>query len=245
MTLYRFDGAPYQCVKFMQSIIGLVGNITGFEVYYHTEDIPDNYKGIPNVYYYEGEKRFTEVEYYLILHNENQDITVLLGGGNCGYSGSGPSATKEILQICGVKMNYERISNEKKVIENNIATYHDLNFIIFEEKGRRSLKRELSRRRLKVSMKFQNGHDKWQAKKAFQTLGYINPLSCRNEDEENDFVFPYSTSEEWADYATSNTLTLSDTFQKIDNGLLANVVKEICYDYNAEFTIRCYEENMS
>ncbi|HDR7958955.1 hypothetical protein MHB59_23470 [Bacillus sp. FSL L8-0642] len=241
MTLYRFDGAPYQCVKFMQSIIGLVGNITGFEVYYHTEDIPDNYKGIPNVYYYEDEKRFTEVEYYLILHNDDQDITVLLGGGNCGYSGSGPSATKEILQICGVKMDYDRISNEKKIIENNVAIYHDLNFIIFEEKERRSLKHGLSRRRLKVSMKFQNGHDKWQAKKAFQTLGYINPLPCRNEDEENDFVLPYSTSEEWADYATNNTLTLSNAVKMLDNTTLENMIKEICYEHSADFNIRCYE----
>ena len=244
MTLYRFDGTPYQCVKFMKSIIGLVGNITRFEVYYHTEDIPINYKGIPNIYYYEGEKGFTEKDYYLILHNDNQDIMVLLGGGNCGYSGSGPSATTEILQICGVKMDYARISNEKKIIENNVTIYHDLNFIIFEEKESRSLKRELSRRRLKVRMKFQNGHDKWQVKKAFQTLGYINPLSRRNENEENDFILPYSTNEEWADYATNNTLTLSDACRRVDNVILEDMIKGICYDNNAKFTIQYCEENI-
>lgn len=90
-------------------------------------------------------------------------------------------------------------------------------------------------------MKFQNGHDKWQAKKAFQTLGYINPLPCRNEDEENDFVLPYSTSEEWADYATNNTLTLSNAVKMLDNTTLENMIKEICYEHSADFNIRCYE----
>jgi hypothetical protein len=245
MEIIRHSADPHSTVKYIKSNLKFIGNITSYEVYFNDEEVPEMYRNVPDVYVYEGERKIQSITYNLILRDDENEREIWLSGANCGYSGSGPSATIQILQLLGIKFDYDRISNEKKIIEDNLVPYYDLNIVVFRPKDMLYLHRE---KLLKVKMSFKTADKKYKAKEALEQIGYIQPL--RNLRADHDMVddidtyyfrdLPYSTEKEWAEYATNNALTLNRPYLKVDDESIKEIIENIGYTYNANFEIKTY-----
>jgi len=119
----KYEGS--EPIAFVRGMLNIVGNIKGFEVYYvnEPERIPQRYI-IP----YTDEHGTRVHQYNLILKfDDEQELWIV--NATCGYGGGGPGKTKEILQLCGVKMDYSTISDEKQIIR-EVTPHHDLNFVV-------------------------------------------------------------------------------------------------------------------
>ncbi|WP_066066195.1 hypothetical protein [Neobacillus soli] len=247
MEIIRYCADPHSTVKYIKANLEFIDNITSFEVYFNDEDIPEVYRNVPDVYVYDGKRESQNRNYTLILRDDENEKEFWFSGATCGYGGSGPSATKQILQILGIKFDYNRISDEKKIIEKNLVSYHDINLMVYRPKNMLSMRRE---KILKVKLSFKTAHQKYRAKAALKCIGYIQPL--RNLIEEHDMVedidtfyfrdIPYSTEKEWAEYATNNALTLNRIYSKIQDETIKEIIENIGYSFNAKIEIKMYEK---
>jgi len=239
MRILRFEGSSNACVKFVKSILPILGNITSFEVYQHQKDIPDKYKDVPCSYVYNGERSDVKKNYHFVMRNDDSKIELWLNGCNCGYGGTGPNATIQVLQLCGVKIDYDIICQEQQIKLDYIETHHDLNLIIYEPMDIMDFN---LRKRLKVSMKFKTAYEKWKAKEMLNTIGTFQPLRDVEREYEEKFYFrlPYSTEKEWADYTTNNSLILDHELNRLTNKQLSHFVQRIGWNLGAEIQIETY-----
>lgn len=221
-------------VEWVKANVEFMGNITSFEVYQYEKDIPIKYKNVPDVYVINDKREDTEGSYHFILRDDEAERETWLGGCNCGYGGAGPAATKEILQIVGIKLDYNVISERSIVKRGNLIPHHDLNIIVLKPLDRLHYRKE---ERLVVRMQFEKSHQKWRAKKMLEVLGDIQPLKDESTSilEATYFAnLPYSTEHEWHDYATNNGLVLSKPFQNLSNDTLTSIIEDIGYKYNTQ-----------
>ncbi|WP_342543322.1 hypothetical protein MHH33_07005 [Paenisporosarcina sp. FSL H8-0542] len=159
-------------------------------------------------------------------------------GGSCGYQGSGPGATKEILQIVGIKMDYNTISKQSIVKRSDLIPQHDLNIVVLKPKNCIHNRKE---ERLVVKMQFEKAHQKWQAKKMLEVLGDFQPLKDESTSilEATYFTdLPYSKEHELYEYATNNGLLLNKPFHSLSNDTLTSIIENIGYKFNAGLYIR-------
>lgn len=231
------NGSSRSAVEWVKANVEFMGNITSFEVYQFEKDIPNMYKNVPDFYIFNDKREDTERSYHFILRDDEAERETWLGGCNCGYGGSGPSATKEILQIVGIKMDYNVISKQSIVKESNLIPHHDLNFIVFKPLDRMHYQKE---DRLVVKMQFEQAHQKWHAKKMLEVLGYFQPLKGETTSilEATYFAdLPFSIEDEWHEYATNNALSLSKPFQSLKNDTLISIIEQIGFNFNVRLDI--------
>jgi len=232
------DGSSHSAVEWVKKNIEFVGNITSFEVYQFEKDIPNKYKNVPDIYVTDNKRKDTEKSYHFILRDDESERETWLGGCNCGYGGTGPSATKEILQLVGIKMDYNIISEQSIVKRSDLIPHHDLNIIVLKPLDRLHCKKE---ERLAVRLQFEKAHQKWQAKNMLEVLGDIQPLKGESTSilEATYFTdLPYVTEHEWHDYASNNGLVLSTPFQGLNNDTLISIIKEILNKFNVRLEIK-------
>ncbi|HDR8250299.1 TPA: hypothetical protein QC119_005180 [Bacillus cereus] len=238
MKVLKFDdGSPHSAVEWVKANIKFMGNISGFEVYQDERDAPEIYRNVPDFYVYEGNRRDSQRNYHFILRDDEAEIETWLGGCNCGYGGGGPNGTKEILQIVGVKMDYDIISRQSIVKMKGLVPQHDLNFVIFKPLDKLYFQKE---ERLNVFFTFKTAYEKWSAKRAFEVLGNVHPLRDVSSivEELYNAHLPYSTEYEWYDYATNNGVVLSNRLANLSNESLTDLIENIAYKYNAKFEIK-------
>ncbi|MCO0597279.1 hypothetical protein NGI46_07325 [Peribacillus butanolivorans] len=237
MNVLKFDdGSSHSVVEWVKANVEFMGNISSFEVYKSEDDIPKLYKNAPDFYVYKAKREDTKSTYHLILRDDAAEIETWLGGCNCGYSGGGPSATKEILQIVGLKMDYDIISRQSKVKMKSLVPHHDLNLVVFKPLDRMHFQKE---ERMNVFLTFKTAHEKWNAKRAFEVIGNVHPLRDLSPIVEELYHahLPYSTENEWYEYATNNGVVLSNQLASLSNELLTGLIENIAYKYNAKFEI--------
>lgn len=238
MGIIRYNGDPHSTVKYVKANLKFIGNITSFEVYFKNENLPLMYRNVPDVYVYDGMRENQNHDYTLILRDDEAKKETWLSGANCGYGGSGPGATKEILQLLGVKFDYNRISEEKIIIESNLVVHHDLNVLVLRP---RDVERPIEQKLLKVKMSFNSAAEKYNAKIALKQIGYVQPTRGEYDEVFESDELPYSTEQEWAEYATNNSLTLNRAYEKISDKSIKEIIEHIGFDYNAKFVIKKYE----
>ncbi|WNB93411.1 hypothetical protein [Bacillus sp. NEB1478] len=237
MSVIRYCGDPHSTVKFVRGILPVIGNVTSFQVYFENEDIPASYRRVSDFGVSDGEPYEKETNYTLILRNDEWDLEVWLSGATCGYSGSGPSATIKILQLLGLKINYDEISEKKKIILSNLTPHHDLNILVYEGdilNGER-------KKRVKASYSFKSAQDKWNAREQLKLLGHFNPLSsllrfekCHRDESHYFPHLSYDTSKEWADYATNCALKLNRESNSLNNNQIYNLLDLLGFNCKAK-----------
>lgn len=238
MKVLKFDnGSSHSAVEWVKANVKFMGNISSFVVYKDECDIPEMYRDVPDFYVYEGNRQDSQRNYRFILRDEEREVETWLGGCNCGYSGSGPSATKEILQIVGIKMDYDIISRQSIVQMENLVPHHDLNLVIFKPLDNQHFQKE---ERMNVFLTFKSAYEKWEAKQAFEILGNVHPLRDVSSIKEElyNVRLSYSTECEWYDYATNNGMVLSNRLANLSNESLTDLIENIAYKYNAKFEIK-------
>ncbi|MDW0116104.1 hypothetical protein QTL97_04095 [Sporosarcina thermotolerans] len=246
MEIIRYSADPHSTVRYIKANLDLLDDVTSFEVYFNDEDIPEIYRNVPDIYLDNGKREFQLRNYTFILRNEDSEREIWLSGATCGYSGSGPSATIEILQLLGIKFNYDRITSEKKIIEKDLVTYHDLNIHIYRPT---ELWNSRGDKIFTAKMSFETAAQKYEAKKLIEQKGYLRPLIRRSDYERigeiEAYYFvntPYSTRKEWPEYATNNTLTLNRAYSQIGVKTVKEIIENIGYAYNVKLGIETYEK---
>lgn len=241
MRVIRINGAPDECVEQVKLNLPRIKRVNEFEVYSKTEDVPMLYRSVPDIFLDEGNREESSRTYSLILKDSEWGQEIWIEGANCGYGGAGPSATHRILQLCGIKMDYNYITESEKLTLCDLEPIHDLNFIVVKGVDPSD---SILKKCFKLRMTFNNAWEKYRAKEAFECLGYIEPLSYlaqhEGKSEEYYFQLPYSTESEWADYKTNNVLMLYNTINSISESVLEEIIKEISIKYHAEFSVKSY-----
>lgn len=226
--IYRYnDTVPGDSVRFAKSILPMLGKITEFEIYGPEESVPDRYANVPELHITDGKNETINATYHMILRDNNGN-ELWLNGCSCGFSGDGPGAAIQILQLFGVRMDYFQVHQYDTLIQKNVEPVQDLNFVIFESRDRDPSERK---KRLKIQLTFDRAHQKWKAKEAMKSLGFIQPLrNVIDLDQEETYYFrlPYSTENEGYEYATNNALILHPSISSITNEQLADLINDVC-----------------
>jgi hypothetical protein len=225
---------PKNAVEWVKANVKFIGNITSFEIYqgHNLEDIPDKYQNVPGFYLSSiGEKKDHTLTYNFILRDDVSETETWLQGCNCGYDGSGPNATKKILQLLGIKINYDEIYKKSKIIMQNIVPRHDLNIVFFNPETKECMK---------ALFNFKEAHQKLEAKNALGILGGLEGLRPLNvfaktvEDVHDVRILYLTESEkdnevEW--YADDFGIILDDPFTKLQSENLQKAVRKIALKY--------------
>lgn len=242
MPILRIDGTSLECVEQIAFRLKEIGNIDRFSVF--IEDVPSKYSNVRGVYLTDDvqwhEKNTT---YLLILGCRDSEQEVWIEGATCGYSGTGPSSTIEILQLLGVRMDFNRITTEKVIELDNVTLEHDLNFIIRQNHEHIGFSDLDNEKLMKVMMKFKNPESKWNAKDMLRMLGHFEPLRQAGGSKSESYYFrtTYDTTQELSKYATNNILTIHERLNKIDVENIEQLINQIADEFQAEIIIRKYE----
>jgi hypothetical protein len=208
-TLKFRSGAPDVNVNFVKSILPNLGNITEFEVYYEES---------PYIVEEDGRKN----EYTFILRDDQENELWLYS--LCGYGGSGPQATKEILQILGLKDDYQ-ISERKIIKETNLKPIHDLRLIVFTHHEKILGEPEI---RFMVESSFQYAYQLHSAKNALKCFGDLYAELDDHPHRSRTLFHGYETGKkEWYEYATNNRLIFDREYTTCTTDRLKAILNSI------------------
>ncbi len=172
-------------VKWVTSMLSWIGNVTEFEVYRDPETCP-----------YKSETNSREV-YTLVLHGDNE-VDFWVAEANCGYGGTGPHATVEILQMMGLKRDFS-IYTDAPIFETNLEPCHRLNLVVGTDHG------SLFRPQFTMTSDYPRAHKRMMAKDALSAFGSLIPL---HSGETPEGLAALQQEYEWAEYKTNNRLVL-------------------------------------
>lgn len=240
MNVFRHNDTSLGCVGYVKSVLPLIGNISSFQVFFLDEEIPNQYRSLADVEVYDGVVNELESTYLFIARNDTEDKELWLTGCTCGYGGTGPATTQDVLEILGVKIDYGRIYKEKKIIEEEITTHHDLNFVVYQPSEENPYKG--GEKRIKITANFEYPDQKWNAKEALKSLGEIKPLRSMEGKDNRYFSTSYSTEKESYTYSTNNGLILSECWSKFDDKVLMMAIEETLKNYNGKYKVKKIEE---
>lgn len=105
----------YKAYDYVKNMINEMGNIVAFKAFYN--DIDPYYEIV------DGRKKY----YRLILFDDSSNEFWI--DTACGYNGTGPSFTEKILQLVGVREDYN-IGNRRVICEKNLILNQDLNVLV-------------------------------------------------------------------------------------------------------------------
>jgi len=201
-----YSEEPNDSVEYVKAILPLIGNIIEFEIFGNNEETP--YKGEEDFYYY---------TFILRDDKENEIWLKTL----CGYSGSGPSATQEILQILGLKNNYN-ITNRNYIKEVNLLPAHNLNLLITRSFNEATEKEHL----FWASLSFPYASNLFNAKNILKCFGINNPIRT-DRIGSYGFLEDFISKNEWAKYATNSILTFYNDYNALSQTNLKTIIKVI------------------
>lgn len=191
--IYRFyDGVPDNTLKYVETILPLIGNIKEFEVFKNLEDTP--YVVQEN----EEKKRYT-----FILKDEDDNEFWLYT--LCGYHGSGSYGTLKILQLLGLKEDFEVCEERNIHIEKkNLNAIHRLNLLIVQDKAK-GYDDKVIKHNFVISIDFGYAYQKQGVMNLLNSIGHMNHV-LRNERKfyEKSYVFNKLETPEYEYYYYTN-----------------------------------------
>lgn len=186
-------GDPHTIVKYARAITPLLGDITEFEVFRDYEQTP----------FKDGEEERFGYSFILKDDKENEVWLKTL----CGYSGSGPNATVEILKILGLHEDYGITKQgENHIHKKNLKpSHHRLNLLVTQS----TEYPELSKKPLFWTMiDFQDAYSQLLIKDFLNSIGYL--YSAKNQGIKiPPELKKYELVNEWANHAINNEFILS------------------------------------
>ena len=170
MMIYKFyDGAPDNTIKHVEYILPMISNVKEFEVFRNYEDSP--YKSVED-----GEVR----RYTFILKDDNNNefwfYTL------CGYHGSGPNATLKILQLLGLKEDYNICEEwNTHIRQRNLKPIHKLNLLVSQDKSI-NYSDDKEEYRFLATIDFKYAYQKNNFIKTLDSFGHLQHVIPENRD---------------------------------------------------------------
>lgn len=221
--IYRFyNGEPDKTVKYIETILPLIGNIKEFEVFRYQEDTP-------YVVTEDGEKK----RYTFILRDDKENEFWLYT--LCGYHGSGPNATLKILQLLGLKDDFNICEEESThIIKKNLSPVHKLNLIIVQDKAAHYNTEILEYNSL-FSIEFNHASQKQNLLKMLSSLGYIQHIQSNDREFfEKAYLFDDLEVPRYEYYYyTNHIFTLNRKLRDFPSDSVKILIKELIV-YNGE-----------
>lgn len=207
-------------LKYVKNNLGYMGEIVGFKAYSNDEN-KEYFETTNGVDYY----------YNLILFNSNDSEFWL--DSNCGYSGTGPCITNEILELVGLRQNYN-IFKDKRIEKYNLSPNYELEVLVVEDNF---LKNEYKIDFL-LKLNFDNAQDRYKLIESLKVLGYIQPL-CEDNDRFNKY---FSMNENYereyiGEYGLNQIYFLDDILRNKNSKELKELIQHICNKYTKEMEI--------
>lgn len=215
--IYRFyRGGPDDTVKYVETILTLIGNVKEFEVFRNQEDTP--YVVMED----DERKRYT---FILKDDNDNEFWIYTL----CGYHGSGPNATLKILQMLGLKEDFEVCEEGNTHIrKKDLKPVHKLNLVVAQDKAKGYDDRLLDHH-IVISIDFKYAYQKHNTIKALKSLGYMQHvlLDDRRFYEKAHLLDDLEVPEYEYYYYTNHIFTLNRELRSLSQDHVKVIIKEI------------------
>ncbi|PKM88146.1 MAG: hypothetical protein CVU87_08165 [Firmicutes bacterium HGW-Firmicutes-12] len=215
--IYKFyDVAPDTTLKYVETILPLIGNITEFEVFRNKEDSP---------YVVREEEEIKSYTFILKDQKEDEFWFHTL----CGYSGSGPNATLKILQLLGIKEDFHTCEEGNTHIKKrSLNPVHKLNLLVTQDKAKGYNDKDIDYN-IVLSMDFKFAYQKHNVLKILKDLGYIQHIIPENKVlYKKSYLFDELDKPKYEYYYyTDNIFTLSPAFRDLSKAQVQTLVKKI------------------
>lgn len=222
--IYKFHSvSPDNIVRHIEYILPMFGNLKEFEVFRNYEDTP-----------YQSIEDNERVKYSFILKDDNNNEFWL--NSLCGYSGSGPKATLKILQLLGIKQDYnvcqEGIVHIK---QKNLKPILELNILIAKNKSL-SFDRDVEFLFMST-IEFKYAHQKSDFIKALKSLGYMQHVIPENRELfEKAAAFDGLVTPNFEYYYyTNNIFTFNSVFKDFSSDQIQVIVKTLVQSNGGDF----------
>ena len=227
--IYRFySGGPDDTVKYVETILPLIGNVKEFEVFRNQEDTP-------YVVTEDDEKK----RYTFILKDDNDNEFWLYT--LCGYHGSGPNATLKILQMLGLKEDFEVCEKVNTHIrKKNLKPVHKLNLMVIQDKAE-GYNDEMLEHNSMITIDFKYAYQKHNLIKVLRTFGYIQHVIPSDAGIfEKAYLFDDLEVPEYEYYYyTNNIFTLNREFRSFSPEQVKILVNQIIKNSGGTTSYEC------
>lgn len=165
----------YEAYDYVKAMLNKIGKVKEFKAFFEDTDP-----------YFEIENGFKSY-YHLILISDNENEFWI--DTNCGYAGTGPSYTEEILQLVGAREDY-KIDKKRVIHETGLKLNHDLNaLVVLHDYYKQKEKYNIP---LMVEAKINNAAARFKVVEALETLGDLRP-HIKEDERFNSYFSDYVT----------------------------------------------------
>lgn len=207
----------YEAYDYVKAMLNKIGEVKEFKVFFEDTDpyfeIEDGYKNY----------------YHFILKDDNENEFWI--DTNCGYGGTGPSHTKQILQLVGARGDY-KIDKKRKIHEKNLELNHDLNMLVILN-DYFNLK-EKYRILFRVEARFNNSTSRFKLVEFLEALGNLHPHILDDVRFSKYFKDYDYVDNSLGQYKVNNILFLSRHLKNISienlKELLETIIVRTCGD---------------
>lgn len=210
------------------------------------EYVKNNLKYMRNIVEFKAFKD-EDHDYYDIINGNKSYYNLILsddGEGefwlhsNCGYNGTGPVTTWEILELVGLRGNYG-IFTDKKIHKYNLKPNYDLNILVVElDYSDESDEYKIN---FLSKIKFSNSYNRYKLVESLRVLGHICNLH-REDDRFNKYFVNCDFKQGYGEYGVNQILFLDKPLQNLNSkdikSIIENIVNKYCENINT-ININC------
>lgn len=200
----------YGAYDYAKGMLNTIGEVKAFRVFYeNNEDYSQSVNG--------------EKEYYrfIIINSEGDEFWI---DGICGYSGTGPTCTKKILELLGIDGDFG-LFEKKEIYVNEVTQQHKMNILIENKEDDDEI---CSYFMLKVE--FNKAYDRMIFDRALRTIGYMNEYRhghtiFKRYDEY--FKGCSKSPTRYGQYRENEILTLDSRLRSYTSEMVRNLIETI------------------
>ncbi|MGL4873968.1 MAG: hypothetical protein ACRC30_04885, partial [Clostridium sp.] len=157
-----------ESLEYAKNILNKINEVESFEIF-NDEKTP----------YYED---FGIEKYYYNFIVRDIEKNEVWFDTNCGYRGSKPSITEQILQLLGAREDYG-VYREKKINEKSVRLVHDANIMVILYDKVKNIKKKL----MLVKIKPNTAKDRYNSLIALKNIGSISAYEEKKGEYEKEF----------------------------------------------------------
>ncbi|MGL4849601.1 MAG: hypothetical protein ACRC28_11890 [Clostridium sp.] len=198
-----------ESLEYAKNILNKINEVESFEIF-NDERTP----------YYED---FGIEKYYYNFIVRDIEKNEVWFDTNCGYRGSKPSITEQILQLLGAREDYG-VYREKKINEKSVRLVHDANIMVILYDKVKNIKKKL----MLVKIKPNTAKDRYNSLIALKNIGSISAYEEKKGEYEKEFKNTYN-DKSFGENKVNVVLALSNELIGIDIESMEKVIKTIIY----------------
>ncbi|MGL5414295.1 MAG: hypothetical protein ACRDAU_01405 [Clostridium sp.] len=199
----------YGSLEFAKNIINKIGNIEKIKIF--NSEKTEYYEdfGIEKYYYN-----------FIVFDDEGNEVWF---DTNCGYRGSKPSMTEQILQLFGVRDEVE-IYSEKYIEKKGLKVINDLNLLVLSNNRYSKSNKEL----LMIKIKPNKAKDRLNVVKGLENIGTLKKYEKKMTEYKKNFHNLYD-DKSFGEFKVNELFFISKEIKELKVEDLKKVLEAIIY----------------